>query len=83
MSQLSIPDGPEEITPEWFTTVFRENTIITSGTVVGVQTDIIGQDWGFTGVIAHVQLQYADHEEAAPSSVVIKIPTAKRDTLSA
>ncbi len=83
MSQLSLPDGPEEITPEWFTTVFRENASIISGAVVGVQTAIIGQDRGFTGVVAHVQLQYADHEEAAPSSVVVKFPTAIRNTPSA
>jgi aminoglycoside/choline kinase family phosphotransferase len=83
MSQLSIPGGPEELTPEWFTAVFRENTIITSGAVVGMHTDIIGQDWGFTGVIARVQLQYADREETAPSSVVVKFPTATRDTPSA
>jgi len=82
MSQRSLPAGPEEITPEWCTAVLRENTIISSGAVVDVQTDIIGQDWGFTGVIARVQLQYASHEENAPSSVVIKFPTSTRDTPS-
>lgn len=83
MSQVPIPDGPEEIVPEWFTTIFRENTILTSGAVVSVHTDIIGQDSGFTGVIARVQLQYADHEGTVPSSVVVKLPTACRDTPSA
>jgi hypothetical protein len=83
MSQLSIPGGPEEITPEWFTAVFRKNTILTSGVVAGVQTDRIGQDRGFTGVIARVQLQYSGHKEAAPSSVVVKFPTAHRNIPSA
>lgn len=83
MSQRSLPGEPAELTPEWFTTIFREHALLTSGAVVHVQTDTIGQDWGFTGVIARVHLQYASCEETAPSSVVVKIPTASRDTLSA
>jgi thiamine kinase-like enzyme len=83
MSQRFLPDGPEKITSEWLTSVFRENSIITSGTVVGVQTEIIGQDRGFTGVIARVRLQYVGCEEMAPSSVIVKIPTANSNTPSA
>lgn len=83
MNQVTLPGGPEEITPEWLTAVFYEQAILTSGAVVGVQTDSIGQDLGFTGVIARVRLQYADREESALSSVVVKIPTARRDTPSA
>jgi thiamine kinase-like enzyme len=83
MSQPFLPSGPEEMNPEWFTTIFRENTILTDGAVVGLQTDIIGQDRGFTGVIVRVRLQYAGSQEHAPSSVVVKIPTALRSTPSA
>ena len=83
MSQRSLPDGPEEITAEWFTDIFRECALLTSGVVVGVQTDIIGQDRGFTGVIVRVQLQYAGCEETLPSSVVVKLPMANRDCPSA
>lgn len=83
MNQLFLPDGPEEITPEWFTTIFRANAILTSEAVVGLHTEIIGQDQGFTGVVARVLLQYTNHEEAAPSSVVVKFPTATRSTPSA
>ena len=83
MSQKPLPGGPEEITPEWLTAVFYEKTILTSGAVVSVQIDSIGQNFGFTGVIARVRLQYADCKESAPSSVVVKIPTARRETPSA
>jgi thiamine kinase-like enzyme len=83
MNQPSLPAGPQEITSEWFTTIFRENAILTSGAVVGIQTDIIGQERGFTGVIVRVRLQYTGREETAPSSVVVKLPTANRDTPSA
>lgn len=83
MNQRSLPGGPEEITPEWFTAIFHENAIITSGEVVAVQVNLIGQDQGFTGAIARVRLQYANDEESAPSSVVVKMPTANRDTPTA
>ncbi|HZO73173.1 MAG TPA: phosphotransferase [Ktedonobacteraceae bacterium] len=83
MRQLPLPGKLEEITPEWLTAIFRENALLTSQAVVAIQTDIIGQDRGFTGVIACVQLQYSDHEEFAPPSVVVKIPTATCGTSSA
>ncbi|HEY7414278.1 MAG TPA: hypothetical protein VH593_03730, partial [Ktedonobacteraceae bacterium] len=83
MNQQPLPSGPAELTPEWFTTVFREQALIISGAVVRVQTNIVGQDRGFTGVVARVRLQYASRERTAPSSVIVKIPTASRDTLSA
>jgi hypothetical protein len=83
MSQRFLPAGPEEITPEWLTTVFRENAIITSGAVKSVQAEIIGQDRGFTGVIVRVRLQFAGSEDIVPSSVIVKIPTANRNTPSA
>lgn len=83
MGQLFIPDSPGEITPEWCTTIFRESTLLASGAVVGVKTEVIGQDRGFTGVIARTRLQYAGHEEAAPASVIIKLPTANRGVSSA
>ncbi|MGH2494434.1 MAG: oxidoreductase family protein [Ktedonobacteraceae bacterium] len=82
MNLLSLPIGPEEVTPEWLTAIFRENKFITSE-VVDANIDIIGQDWGFTGVMARVRLQYASREENAPDSVVVKFPTATRDTSSA
>ncbi|HJT59296.1 MAG TPA: hypothetical protein VJ761_22505 [Ktedonobacteraceae bacterium] len=83
MSQIALPGGPEEITPAWFTAVFRQHAILTSGAVVDAQTAIIGQDRGFTGVIVRARLQYAGCQETAPSSVVVKLPTAHRDTPSA
>ncbi|HEY1351289.1 MAG TPA: phosphotransferase [Ktedonobacteraceae bacterium] len=83
MSYLDIPAGPEESTPAWFTMIFRETMLLVDSAVVQVQTEIIGQDTGFTGVVARVHLHYADHQAMAPSSVVVKLPTASRETPSA
>lgn len=84
MSQRSLPGGPEELTPEWFTTIFHENAVLTTASVVrNVETEIIGQDRGFTGMIARVRLYYEARPESPPSFVVVKIPTANRDTPSA
>jgi hypothetical protein len=83
MSQRFLPGRPEEITPGWLTTTLREHAILTSGEVLEVQTSVIGQERGFTGVIVRVQLCYAAHEDGAPSSVIVKIPTSICDTPSA
>lgn len=83
MHQVSFPHGPEELTPEWFTAIFRANTLLISEAVIGLQREVIGQDRGFTGVIVRVFLQYTHHEKGAPSSVVVKFPTASRTLPSA
>lgn len=83
MSQESLPGSPEEITPAWLSAVLQESTVLTSQAVVALQTDIIGQDRGFTGVIVRVHPQYSGYEETAPSSVVVKLPMARRETPSA
>lgn len=81
MVPLNLPAGPEEITLEWLTTVLRENNTI-AFEVMDAHREIIGQDWGFTGVMARVQLKYTSNKETAPSSVVVKFPIATRATSS-
>jgi thiamine kinase-like enzyme len=66
--------SPWWTTPEWFTAVFREHAIITSGAVVDAQTDIIGQDRGFTGVIVRARLQYAGCEEQEKDETAVRRP---------
>ena len=83
MTHSFLPHGPEELTPAWFTHIFRENAILTIGEVVDTQTETIGQDLGLTGVIVRVRLYYTHQEGTAPSSVVVKFPLASQNSPSA
>ena len=62
MKDLWLPAGPEGLTPEWLTDIFRANALLTTEAVVGFQQEIIGQEQGFTGVIVRVSLEYTRPE---------------------
>ncbi|GCE07247.1 phosphotransferase [Dictyobacter aurantiacus] len=81
--QLSLPGSLHDVTPDWLTGIFRANAILPTGSVESIETSIIGEERGFTGVVARVQLQYRDCVDSAPSSVVVKLPLARRETPSA
>ena len=80
-----IPVSPNEISPTWLTTVLREASVLERGTVVALDWEPIGEEQGFTGVVARLHLEYADrgHEDTAPPSLVAKFPTAERRVPSA
>lgn len=77
------PTVPGEITPGWLTTALRGAGVISTASVTGCRSTIIGQDWGFTGIVARVDLAYDHPEPGAPGSVVAKFPNAAGDTISA
>jgi len=83
MSDRPLPAGPADLTPAWLTAALRASGAIECVAVTTADVDVIGQDRGFTGVIARVWLQYDGTESGAPASVVVKLPTAARDTPSA
>jgi aminoglycoside/choline kinase family phosphotransferase len=76
-SNEHVPDGPGDITPEWLTGVLRKSGYLPHGTVSGVTLESIGDDRGFTGVIARLRPTYSG-TTTAPASLVIKLPTAQR-----
>lgn len=79
MSRMSLPGGPNDITPEWLTAALRESGTITHAAVATADVDIIGQEWGFTGIVARVRMRYSVIEDGAPTSLVVKLPAATRD----
>ncbi|HVA88925.1 MAG TPA: aminoglycoside phosphotransferase family protein [Chloroflexota bacterium] len=83
MNDGPIPAGPTEITPAWLTAALRAGDAIRRVAVTSAAVEVIGQDRGFTGVVARVRLRYDGVEARAPASVVVKLPIAARDTPSA
>jgi aminoglycoside phosphotransferase (APT) family kinase protein len=80
-----LPVGPEELTPAWLTGVLRGGGVVRQATVVSASWERIGEDRGFTGVLARVHLRYegAGAGEDAPPSLVAKFPLASREAPSA
>ena len=74
--RLSIPQGPEELTPEWLTSALRESGIIGDATVTSLKRTTIGEGSGFIGQLALLDVTYDKEYPGAPSSIVAKMPGA-------
>jgi aminoglycoside phosphotransferase (APT) family kinase protein len=81
-SVRAVPAAVADITPAWLTAVLREIDVLGEGRVVGVSSEVVGQEFGFTGVIARLRLGYDGDPGAAPPTLIAKLPTAERDLAS-
>ena len=74
MPGLPIPAGPDALTAEWLTLALREGGSPPRLTVAGFTAEPVGQEYGFTGRLARLQLRYDPADELAPQSLVAKFP---------
>lgn len=82
MLQPPIPATPDELSPEWLTAALREAGMLSKASVTNLSTAIIGQEFGFTGIVARVTPGYDRVEPDAPASIVAKFPNAAGESLS-
>ena len=67
---------------EWVERALRNCGPLSSGSVSGIETEIIGQERGFTGVIARVRIAYTASQASGPASAIAKFPLAERSVAS-
>jgi aminoglycoside/choline kinase family phosphotransferase len=73
-----IPGALDDVTADWLTTALRAAGELPRGTVEAMTVERIGDDRGFTGVIARIRPTYSDADQSPPESMVVKLPTADR-----
>jgi Phosphotransferase enzyme family len=76
VTRVRVPEGPEDLTPAWLTTVLRESGVLSSGRVESADCERIGQDFGFASFVGRIRLRYVNASGDAPSTVIVKLPTA-------
>ena len=69
-----IPSGPEALTPEWVTGMLRNAGVLRRSSVMGWETEVVGEGEGFLGLIVRFHLSYDRQEEGAPASMIGKFP---------
>ncbi len=72
MDPLKIPDGHEDITPEWLSRVVCIP-------VVSCEATKIGEGVGFVGRILRIEIAYENGRGEGPRTLVVKLPAADRD----
>ena len=85
MLGAGIPTTPAEITPEWLTAALRANRPNLRARVLAVKWQTIGEERGFTGVVARLTPRYEEEvtDGNAPSSLIAKFPLVERNHQSA
>lgn len=81
---IPIPATPADVTAGWLTAVLQDSGDLPHGRVSRVDRQVIGADYGFTGLVVRARLRYRDltDGEAPPASVVVKLPMATRPSSS-
>ncbi|CAN5660590.1 hypothetical protein BH23CHL2_BH23CHL2_20640 [soil metagenome] len=78
MNAYPAPGRPAEVTASWLAHVLGEAGVPGAGNIVGVEQEVIGEDRGFTGVVARLTPRYSPAVTDAPGSLVAKFPLAER-----
>ena len=77
MAELTIPAGPEALTPEWLTQALRETGTIKKSAVTSFDMEQdIAAGTGLIGQLARLTPHYDQTEEGAPRSLIAKFPAA-------
>jgi hypothetical protein len=82
LAELALPAGLAGVTARWLTAALHDSGVLAGAEVVALDAQVVGADRGFTGVVARLRPTYHPIRERAPSSMVVKLPTAERGALS-
>lgn len=74
ISDLEVPGGPADLTPEWLTKALAGQT--EAARVTGCEKQPIAQGVGFMGELFRLNLRYDRETRAAPRTLIAKFPTA-------
>ncbi|MCH7714147.1 MAG: DUF1679 domain-containing protein [Chloroflexi bacterium] len=79
MTELSMPAGPDEVTPEWLTQALRSTGTISRAKIVASQSERLGVGQGFVGQVYRFTLEYGTPEDSSPRSLVAKLSSPDPD----
>jgi hypothetical protein len=79
---LAVPQTADDLTPAWLTAALAEAGVLRRGAVAAAESERVGQEYGFTGLVARVRLRYVDADGDEPRSLIAKLPMAQGDVVS-
>ncbi len=70
---MAVPEDYRLVTAQWLTHALRAGGIGDEAVVTSFRAERLGEEQGFTGALARLDLTYAHPVEGAPSSLVAKL----------
>ncbi len=74
MSNVPVPAGIEDVTPEWLTAALREGGL--DVTVAAIDMEGIGEGVGVNGLTSRLRVTYAPGSAEGLASLVLKLPAS-------
>lgn len=81
MAALTIPDGPQAMTPAWLTAALRVSGVLTDAVVTAVTRQPLGEQ-GWTTQMARLAVTYDTPETGLPATLVSKSSAREASTRS-
>jgi hypothetical protein len=79
---LTVPETADDLTPTWLTAALAEAGVLRQGAAAAAEWERVGQEYGFTGLVARVRLRYEGASGDVPSSLIAKLPMAQENVVS-
>ncbi|MCH7800801.1 MAG: hypothetical protein IIC24_04560, partial [Chloroflexi bacterium] len=74
MPQLTIPHGPQDLTPNWLTEALRSTGAIRDVAISNIELERVGAGSGFLGVCVRITPTYTSPAALSPTSMIAKFP---------
>jgi hypothetical protein len=75
MNEMTVPFSIEELTPDWLTEALKSSGALSSGSVIAVDTQIIGEGVGMVGQLARLSITYSNDATSLPVHMIAKLPS--------
>jgi hypothetical protein len=79
---LAVPETADDLTPAWLTAALSEAGVLRHGAATAAEWERVGQEHGFTGLVARVRPRYEGADGDEPRSLIAKLPMAEGDVVS-
>jgi hypothetical protein len=76
---MAIPEGVRSVTSDWLTDALGVGGPESNASVTSFQAERVGEEQGWTGELARLELSYSEPAEGAPSSVIAKFSPPDSD----
>jgi len=75
MNEMTVPFSVEELTPDWLTEALKSTGALSDGSVIAVDTQIIGEGVGMVGQLARLTITYSNDATGLPAHMIAKLPS--------
>jgi hypothetical protein len=75
MNEMTVPFSVEELTPDWLTEALKSSGALSSGSVIAVDVQIIGEGVGMVGQLARLSITYSNDATSLPAHMIAKLPS--------